>query len=124
MSPTLEELEAIARGATQGPCYIRQSGDTMTDEEGFEWFQAAGAEARQKGCTFARFSYHPDIPNLRIVEGWIARPTDQGDIRWALTFGDTASRTASGEAAAPPPDAELGPGRNPNPTPIIQQEEA
>lgn len=53
--------------------------------------------------------------------------SERGGLEWSLlkaerhrkriaeieaALGNTASRTASGEAAAPSPDAELGPGRN------------
>lgn len=69
----------------QEPEYIRQSGDVMTDDEARDWYAEAASEARAAGITHARFSYHPDIPNLRIVEGWRVRPADEGDIRWALT---------------------------------------
>lgn len=67
------------------PDYIRQTGEVMTPEEAHEWFQCAAAEARANGITHARFSYHPTIEHLRIVEGWKTRPVDEGEIRWALT---------------------------------------
>jgi len=80
-------------GGVREPEYLRQSGDVMTDVQAAAWYRAAALEARAEGITHARFSYHPDIPHLRIVEGWLERPADEGAVRWALTVADTSERS-------------------------------
>jgi hypothetical protein len=76
---------ATPDGAATEPVYIRQSAEPMTDEESHRWFHGCADEAISKGVTWARYSVHPEIENLRIVEGWLKQPDDQGEIRWALT---------------------------------------
>lgn len=69
------------------PEYLRQSGDPMSDGEQVSWFQEARAEAEAEGVTHLRYSVHPEIPNLRLVEGWSTRPANEGEPRWQLTAG-------------------------------------
>lgn len=100
-------------GSVAEPIYVRQSGDVMTEEEARHWFHGVAQEAYEEGVKHARFSVHPDIPNLRIFEGWAERPPcdGEGEIRWALT-ATAEPADARAEGPAPSPDAELGPGRN------------
>jgi hypothetical protein len=69
------------------PDYIRQSGDPMTEGEQVSWFQEARAEAEAEGAMHLRYSVHPEIPNLRLVEGWKDRPSNEGEPRWQLQAG-------------------------------------
>lgn len=69
------------------PDYLRQSGDPMTDDQQVAWFQAAKSEAEGEGVKHLRYSVHPTIPNLRIVEGWAVRPANEGDPRWQFQAG-------------------------------------
>ncbi len=75
---------------TDEPFFICQSGETMTEKEAQSWFRRTAGEARQEGARWVRFSYHPEIQHLRIVEGWHVRPDDEGDIRWSLTTSRSA----------------------------------
>ncbi|QIG74577.1 hypothetical protein EVC10_069 [Rhizobium phage RHph_Y25] len=65
------------------PEYIRQVHQDPSLHRA--WFEECGAEAKAEGCTFGRYSTHPDDEQLALVEGWTQRPNDQGEIRWQLT---------------------------------------
>jgi hypothetical protein len=64
------------------PIYIAQ---TWTSHDHQQWWLQRRDEAVQKGATFFRFSYHPDNPNLLLIEGWASQPKDQGEVRWQLS---------------------------------------
>ncbi len=83
--PATDVGEPGLGGVSPEPVYVRQSGDELTDEQSYQWFRDAWREAQREGCTHWRMSGHPDIPNLRLFEGWIERPDEEGDQRWALT---------------------------------------
>ena len=70
------------------PEYIRGTGEPMTATETRAWFRAAADEARSEGAPFLRFSHHPVNTSILLVEGWVARPDDMGDPRFALTLDD------------------------------------
>lgn len=65
------------------PKYIRQVHQDPSLHR--VWFEKCTAEAQAEGCTFGRYSTHPDDEHLALVEGWVDRPDDQGDTRWQLT---------------------------------------
>jgi hypothetical protein len=73
------------------PIYVRQAAESMSIPERRAWLTEAGKEAAAKGATFCRYSMHPDIPDLVMVEGWSASVSEvmaaggQGEPRWALT---------------------------------------
>jgi invasion protein IalB len=48
------------------------------------WFDACTQQAKQKGCTFGRYSVHEDNERLALAEGWVDRPDAQGEQRWSL----------------------------------------
>lgn len=75
--------DAVSR---EEPFFIRQCGDPLPDGVlPIDWFSARCEEARKEGATFARYSIHPEMENLLLIEAWKERPADQGEIRWQLT---------------------------------------
>jgi hypothetical protein len=70
------------------PNYLRQHGAfaDLTPDERWNWFQAAAAEAKGEGITWARYSVDDnENPTRALVEGWKVQPDDQGPIRWQMT---------------------------------------
>ena len=66
------------------PDYIAQTAEPMTQDERFEWMRARTKEATAEGMTHGRFTLHPTIPNLLLVEAWKERPADEGEPRWQM----------------------------------------
>lgn len=87
MRETDADRAALQHLTPTEPDYIRQSGDVMDQDQQSAWFEEARAEAEDEGAKHLRYSVHPDIPNLRLVEGWSIRPGNEGDPRWQLTAG-------------------------------------
>ena len=53
------------------------------------WWLARGDEARERGMTWLRCSYHHDQPEILLFEAWRERPSEgEGELRFNLT-GDT-----------------------------------
>ena len=75
------------------PTYIAQNGD-LTDRASLHaWFRERVAEAHERdGCDHFRYSLHPEIPNLALVEGWAGKPEgwDYGEPRWQFAAGKAA----------------------------------
>lgn len=68
------------------PFYLRQTADLRTPDAQRVWFKTCADEAKAEGAQHARFSIHPSIPNLLLVEAWRERPRDviEGEQRWML----------------------------------------
>jgi quinol monooxygenase YgiN len=69
------------------PTYIAQNGDLTDTKSVHAWFRERSEEARQThGCRFFRYSEHPDIPHLVLIEGWAEAPEAwvYGEPRWQL----------------------------------------
>ncbi len=67
------------------PFYIRQSNEPMDSVALNEWAAACAKEAQEQGANLGRFSIHPTIPHLYLVEGWKDKIVpDQGEPRWQL----------------------------------------
>lgn len=70
------------------PVYIAQTAEPehLTPEGLGAWYQRCIEEGRARGCTFGRFSVddHTNV-KMALVEGWVERPEDQGEIRWQMT---------------------------------------
>ncbi len=64
------------------PNFIAQLGEPATPEEHLIWINAQIEAGRVAGSTFFRASYHPELADLILVEGWEKRPDDQGEPRW------------------------------------------
>lgn len=63
--------------------YIRQT-QISDDGERREWFRAAQADAAAEGMAWFRFSVHPQHSDLLLIEGWRARPKNEGPQTWSL----------------------------------------
>ncbi|MBB4377333.1 hypothetical protein [Bradyrhizobium sp. SBR1B] len=70
------------------PKFFSQSGEPMTPDQRREWGRKRVDEARAEGATFHRLSVHPDLPDLVLHEGWIAKPEDQGERDFHLVLAD------------------------------------
>lgn len=71
---------------SEEPIYVRQTGDVTSASEATKWFSEAANEARAEGATWFRASVDETL-RLLLLEGWRVRPLDQGEPRWALTWG-------------------------------------
>lgn len=87
MQQTLADAAALKHLEPVEPEYLAQSGEPLTDAEQSAWFQRRRQEAEAEGATHLRYSVHPEIPNLRLIEGWAARPANEGEPRWQLQAG-------------------------------------
>lgn len=87
MEPTSADKAALNHLSAAEPEYLRQSGDPMTEAGQTAWFQGARQEAEAEGVTHLRYSVHPYIPNLRLVEGWAERPANERVPRWQFQAG-------------------------------------
>lgn len=70
------------------PFYIRQSNEPMDTVQRNEWASKCADEARLEGAQLCRFSIHPTIPHLFLVEGWKLKAHevgDQSEPRWQLS---------------------------------------
>lgn len=77
------------------PFYIRQTSGPRTDAEMRDWFMKCYDEAKADGGHFARFSCHPDVEGLLLVEVWKERHVaDQGPQRWSLEEQCETDRTS------------------------------
>lgn len=86
--PTLNPLSTYLWGAPTPapnppePRYVAQVEQTPFAHP--DWFIAKRAEAESDGCTFFRFSVHPDNMGIALIEGWEKQPADQGEIRFMI----------------------------------------
>lgn len=64
------------------PVFIRETSKPDDLIEVMRWLDYTVQEARLAGATFFRASVDADQPTKAILEGWAAKPTDQGAIRW------------------------------------------
>jgi hypothetical protein len=65
------------------PIFIAQI--EQDPDQHMQWFSKCTDEAKLKGCTFGRYSVHPDNERIALVEAWTEAPDDQGQQRWMLT---------------------------------------
>jgi hypothetical protein len=79
------------------PDFISQCGEPLTESARLEWFMSRAREAEDAGAVLARYSVHPDIPDLILFEAWKVRPADQGEIRWQLVVTDAENPSKSSE---------------------------
>ena len=77
------------------PTFIRQCKEPKSDEARDEWYRIMAIEAKAAGCTYCRFSIHPDNINRVMVEGWSTRPRRQATQRWNVTARDPAPSAAA-----------------------------
>lgn len=63
------------------PSYIRLAEQDPALHRG--WFESCSREAKVDGCTFGRFTVHPNNERMALVEGWIDKPDNQGEPRFA-----------------------------------------
>ncbi len=70
------------------PDYLAQTGEIKKPggEEARAWILARKDEMREKQIGHARVSWSPEH-GLILIEGWIAKPYDEGDPRFQLTAG-------------------------------------
>lgn len=87
MRETEADRAALNHLKVTEPDFIRQSAEDMTDVEQGAWFTQAGREFYEAGAKHVRYSVHPRKKNLRLVEGWIAVPANEGDPRWQEADG-------------------------------------
>lgn len=80
------------------PFYVRQTAEQMTEDEARRWFHEAAEEACQGGAKWARYTVHPDIKHLMIVEAWRERPDDEGEPRFALTHSQAGTSGANDQS--------------------------
>jgi hypothetical protein len=73
------------------PIFIRQCQQPKSDIEREKWFLAQATEAKNIGCTYCRFTIHPEDINRVMVEGWITRPSKRLPQRWGVTARDPAT---------------------------------
>lgn len=73
------------------PFFIAQSADFKEPHAQEAWMIARATEAREEGATWYRFSAHPTIPYVRLVEAWKERPKDEGAPRWQMTSKERAN---------------------------------
>lgn len=85
MKPTEADQAALDHLKPVDADFLAQNGDATTTDEQTAWFTATADEFRGQGATHFRYSRHPTIPNLCLVEGWKVRPANEGDPRWLLT---------------------------------------
>lgn len=77
------------------PIFIRQCREPKSDDVRNEWYKARAVEAKAAGCTYCRFSIHPDDINRVMVEGWITRPRRHVAQRWSISARDPAPTVAA-----------------------------
>lgn len=77
------------------PIFIRQCAELKSDKERDAWFRNHAAEAQKAGCTYCRFTIHPDNINRVMVEGWTTRPRRTLPQRWNVTARDPAPSAAA-----------------------------
>jgi hypothetical protein len=68
------------------PSYIAQTGEPEHIAAPKIWRDKHLAEARERGCTFFRFSvWPPERPiTILLLEGWKGQPRDQGEPRFFI----------------------------------------
>lgn len=73
------------------PIFIRQCRKPKTNDERDTWFHTMADLAKAAGCTWCRFTFHPDDENRTLVEGWRLRPRKEGAHRWQVSERDPVS---------------------------------
>lgn len=90
IQPTAADEAAQAHLKPVPADFVAQSAKPMTGPEREAWLTDVKREMKHRGATHFRFSTHPDIPHLHLVEGWRSTPANEGDPRWALASGNPA----------------------------------
>lgn len=85
MEPTPADKAALDHLKPVDADFLAQNADATTEEDQNLWFRAAASAFEACGAKHVRFSRHPTIPNLCLVEGWKVPPANEGEPRWALT---------------------------------------
>lgn len=69
------------------PFYIRQSAEHTDPDAQYEWMKLCASEAQAEGAKFCRFSRHPELLSLVLVECWresMQEVGDQGQQRFSV----------------------------------------
>lgn len=64
------------------PDYIAQTYQNHLTH--MSWYNLRKREAQREGCTFFRYSYHPQDIWIALIEGWKKQPADQGEPRFQI----------------------------------------
>lgn len=85
-------MEASAEMVEGEPVYVAQTDEIGEALDAMTWWQLRAKEAFEThGATFFRYSvWSESMPNLILIEGWVERPDDQGELRWAVKRADGA----------------------------------
>lgn len=64
------------------PYYLAQTAEPMDDQQRWAWYEDHARRAEAAGCTWRRYTIHPDRPELVLIEAWTARPDNEGEPRF------------------------------------------